>query len=124
MKGIHLVLLAAGLVVGVALAGSVMYAAGTRGMLPHWLVPAASASHEAAQHDEHDEDEGGHEGEHGAGDHADEHGDEGHGRGGVVKLSESLLAEAGIQVKTAQAGSLHIRRTLAGEIVLNPERVA
>ncbi len=53
----------------------------------------------------------------------DDHADEDDGEG-IITLDDHELAEFGIHLETVQSGSLSHTVSLAGEVVLNPDRVA
>ena len=46
------------------------------------------------------------------------------GQGGAVQLTTAQLEEFGIDLATAQPGTLQLVRTLPGEVVFNPDRLA
>ncbi|MCC7141750.1 MAG: efflux RND transporter periplasmic adaptor subunit [Candidatus Eisenbacteria bacterium] len=77
--------------------------------------PGAHADH--AAHDDHADHAHGAEGAHGDG-------PEEAGAHGLVSLTEDQFARAGVGVKTAGAGELHLGLRLTGSVQLNADRVA
>ena len=58
------------------------------------------------------------------GHHGEEEGRDEHGEEAVVQLTTEEMKEFGIEVGTAEGGTLHIYTTLPGEIVANQDHVA
>lgn len=87
--------------------------------------PAGGGDHAADEHAGHD-----HSGDSRGGDHVEHeaedehHRDHEHDSEGVVRLDEQELSEFGIRFAVAEPGVLGDTASLAGEVVLNPDRVA
>ncbi|MGH8503273.1 MAG: efflux RND transporter periplasmic adaptor subunit [Gammaproteobacteria bacterium] len=85
------------------------------------LAASEGRAAEAGSAAEPDHAEAGHDGE-----GEEEHGETGerHEEGEAVQLSPEVMQEFGIEVSSAQRGAIRLSRSLPGEIIFNPNRVA
>jgi cobalt-zinc-cadmium efflux system membrane fusion protein len=124
VKGTELLFLVMGLIAGVVIAGGALYFAHAQGVVQKWLTPPPLHRDVSDDHGEHahdvdqENDHGPEDDDHGhdADAHEDDH--------PLVKLPASVMEEAGIRIAVAGAGQLRITRSLSGEVLLNPERLA
>ncbi len=124
MKTSPLLWLTAGLVGGVLLAGGALLIAHRQGALHTWLPgPASTATHDADDHDEIDDhaDADPHDHAHDAG---HDHGSAAHEDEPPIEISEEVMREVGVRVQAAGPRTLQLTRSLSGEVLLNPERLA